>query len=552
MNPSKRRWMALHLGPDLLPRLAIGLTLLGASILLLATSPVGGDFWWSDAPRHALNGVFVRDFVLAHPFADPIAWAFDYYDHRPSLTILFYPPFFYAIEAIAFALFGVGHFVAQACIAAFVLLLAGASYNLARVYMPRWHALAAALLTISTPAAALWGRQVMLDVPAYALLVTSACFLMHHCRSRRPASLYAAGLFFLLAVYTKYNAALFAPAFLVTFLAVRGVGAMRERHTLAVAALAAVGLAPAVFLTLKFGSSNVAAVSGLAGTLPLTSAAAWLFYVRVLPEQLGYIVTILGGMGVAVMVTRLRGGDATYTLPIAWLLIGYLAPTLISVREPRHTLMSLLPLVLGLPLLLRATLPTRLGQAASLDIALAVGVHTLATDPVPIVRGYAGVARYLDQHLTKSGVVLYSGYRDGNLVFDIAALNRPDIAVVRADKLLLAVPAGERRRGVEQKSVDAEQIAEMIRRIGPDYLVIQPGFWADLADMRLLQKILAGPEYERVAHFSLTGTLSTSDGTDGLDILKPKIPPTDHHLPSSFNFAIIGHKFHQPPDANAQ
>ena len=42
-----------------------------AAVLILAVataamwcaSPTAGDFWWSDAPRHALNGAFVRDFI---------------------------------------------------------------------------------------------------------------------------------------------------------------------------------------------------------------------------------------------------------------------------------------------------------------------------------------------------------------------------------------------------------------------------------------------------------------------------------------------------------
>ena len=33
--------------------LALGVVLLGLS------APYHGEFWWSDAPRHALNGVFV-------------------------------------------------------------------------------------------------------------------------------------------------------------------------------------------------------------------------------------------------------------------------------------------------------------------------------------------------------------------------------------------------------------------------------------------------------------------------------------------------------------
>ena len=87
-----------------------------ACLALLLTAPAAGDFWWQDAPRHAINGVFVRDFVAAQPVIHPSQWAIDYYLMRPALTIMFYPPLFYAVEAGAFALFGVSHFVAQAVV----------------------------------------------------------------------------------------------------------------------------------------------------------------------------------------------------------------------------------------------------------------------------------------------------------------------------------------------------------------------------------------------------------------------------------------------------
>ena len=32
-----------------------------AVFLLFKTSPRAGDFWWSDAPRHAMDGVFYYD-----------------------------------------------------------------------------------------------------------------------------------------------------------------------------------------------------------------------------------------------------------------------------------------------------------------------------------------------------------------------------------------------------------------------------------------------------------------------------------------------------------
>ncbi|OYV35282.1 MAG: hypothetical protein B7Z80_18815, partial [Rhodospirillales bacterium 20-64-7] len=114
--------------PADLPAWVAVLILLAASIGLFLTAPTGGDFSWSDAPRHALNGAFLMDMVRDHPWRDPAGWAMQYYIRYPSLTILFYPPFFYAVEAAFYAVMGVSHAVAQMAETLFVFLLGLGNY----------------------------------------------------------------------------------------------------------------------------------------------------------------------------------------------------------------------------------------------------------------------------------------------------------------------------------------------------------------------------------------------------------------------------------------
>jgi hypothetical protein len=53
-------------------RLAPAVLILAACAALLATAPVGYDFSWSDAPRHALNGILIKGFIVAHSWHDPV------------------------------------------------------------------------------------------------------------------------------------------------------------------------------------------------------------------------------------------------------------------------------------------------------------------------------------------------------------------------------------------------------------------------------------------------------------------------------------------------
>ena len=69
---------------------AISLGLLTVAVFLLFyTSPRAGDFWWSDAPRHAMDGVFYRDLARNLPISHIKQWATDYYLQYPAVTVVF-------------------------------------------------------------------------------------------------------------------------------------------------------------------------------------------------------------------------------------------------------------------------------------------------------------------------------------------------------------------------------------------------------------------------------------------------------------------------------
>jgi 4-amino-4-deoxy-L-arabinose transferase-like glycosyltransferase len=258
-----------------------------------------------------MNGVFVMDLVAAHPIHDPVQWAIHYYLMRPALTIMFYPPLFYAVEAVAFATFGVSHFVAQFAVFLFVVLLAASVYSLARLVLPRWSAVGAALLVIGTPETAFWGRQVMLDVPAYALIAATACCLAWHLRTGRRVAIYLTAALLLASVYTKYNAAFVAPALAAAFVIAKGKAALHDRHALMAAALVAIGLLPAVLIILKFGARNLESVSGLQGTLPLVAPGSW-------PGSLGvWPVAGLADRGIPVLHVDQPEGATRYDHSVA-------------------------------------------------------------------------------------------------------------------------------------------------------------------------------------------------------------------------------------------
>ena len=210
--------------------------------LFLAGAPTGDAFSWPDAPRHALNGAFVLDLVRDHPFKHPTAYAFNYYAKYPALTILFYPPLFYGFLAAFYALFGVSQTVALAAEFVCYAALAVGAFRLARFWLNPIFAFSASLILIAAPETAYWGRQVMLEIPAFALVVWSAFFFMRHLREERAAWLYLAVALAVLAMYTKLTSAFILIGYLVLLLRARGTGLLRDRHSYIVGVLAIVSI----------------------------------------------------------------------------------------------------------------------------------------------------------------------------------------------------------------------------------------------------------------------------------------------------------------------
>ena len=527
-------------GPELL---AAGILAVAAAILFW-TSPHNGDFAWSDAPRHALNGVFVLDLLRAWPIDHPQQFAYDYYIQYPALTILFYPPLMSAIMAVFYAIFGVSHAVAQLSVCAMYFVLAIAVYLLARRWLPSWQALAVSLAFIGAPEVALWGRQVMLDIPALAWMTLAAWAFLRYLDEDRPVWLYATALTLLAALYTKQTTIFLVPALGLTLIYARGMRIVRDRHFWITVVLFAICLLPLVFLTLKFGQVNEASVLGSARQdLPRTSIDAWLYYLRQMPGQLGWLWPLLAaGYLVFVLVTRSGGRrpEPASVFLLLWLVIGYLFFSAIAVREPRHDIPALVPVTLYAILLLhRIAGEGRQVYASIAAISLAVGTfgYTMLFSPVPQVSGYAEAAETMGKIAPEGSIILFSGERDGSFIFDVRATQAAHhFTILRADKLLLRLTI-ERERGVEDRGFTEKAILDTLSKYGVRYLVMESDFWTDLPSMAALQHVVrSSGKFEELKRIEIAANVHTRDRE--LRIYRNLGPVSDE--PAAISLEIVG------------
>ncbi|MBV8168717.1 MAG: glycosyltransferase family 39 protein, partial [Alphaproteobacteria bacterium] len=365
--------------------------LAAVTVVLFLTAPRHGDFWWSDVSRHALDGVFVHDLLATLPL-DPVEWAQQYYLRYPALTILFYPPLFYLLSAPFFAVLGVSHAAALVPVMLGYFAFGCGSYAVLLRWVGRASALAGALLLMGAPIVALWGRQVMLELPCLAFLIWGVWLLLRYADRGAPRDLYGAAALVLCALYTKQTVVFMAVPLAMLVLAARP-RALRDRHVWITAALLGVGLIPLAWLTWKFGSANVQSVAGVDDSVvSRASLAGWLWYLRGLPEQLGWPTVLLAVAGLAGAARwrswRLPARDAWFLA--LWFVAGYLLFSAIDLKDLRFSMAILFPVVVA------AVLPLdRLtgGDAAIRAIGpVAIGALALASSlvehPVPRIAGY--------------------------------------------------------------------------------------------------------------------------------------------------------------------
>lgn len=484
------------------PHLMAALLLACAIALLFLQAPVGGAFYWSDAPRHALNGIFVKDFVLAAPFKDPTGFAYAYYAQYPALTILFYPPLFYVLSAPFYLLLGASQETALFVVFLHYVAFAVGCYRLGLYWLRPALALLFAMALAATPEIAFWGRQVMLEIPAFAFLIWSAVALTAYRRALRPGLLYLATFLLILAMYTKISTAFIAPVYALVLLHDRGRALFKDRHAYFVAVLAGLGLIPLLVLTAKFGMANVQSVADLGQVAASRSSlAGWTWYARQIPGQLGWALVAAFSLAMAAWAlrwrqSRLNRGDLLFWG--GWFLAGYIFFSAIDLKEARHSVFILAPPVFATMLLMDRLTLRGIGLATAGILVVTTAVQTVWLRPVLRVEGYAQVVDYVARRAPRNSVVLFSGYRDGAFTFNMRTReDRRDLSVLRADKMLLRVSV-ERNRGIEQKSLTGQQISEQINRYGVHYVVVQPGFWDDLEAMRRFEAVLKTSQFVEV------------------------------------------------------
>jgi len=486
------------------------------AIFLFIFSPKQGGFWWSDASRHAMNGAFFYEFLTDLPLANPIEYAVDFYLRYPALSIGFYPPFFAVAESWVFFLTGPSHFSAQLTVAIFYFLAMAGAYRLSSQWIPRIHAVGFVLLFAGAQQITFWGRQVMLEIPAYAFLIWSVHYFFRYLTTEKNTFLELSVLLFALGCYTKLNLVFMTPVFIVFLLINAKASALKNWRFWLALLSGGLLLSPLAYMTLHFGQTNIGAVVGgqATGELDRTSVENWLYYLKHIPMQFGALnlVFLIGSLAA---LAGANLGEKTDRRLLwffgAWFVWGYLCFSLIALKEPRHGIFLIFPL-LFIAMLIVSRTPARGGLSYGLlGFAILNLLGTVIFFPAPYVRNHAAAADYVASELPRGYRAMIHGYRDGNFIFNLWRHgHRRDLAVLRSDKFLLDM-AVKRSMGVEEKELTAPRMLEMLNDYGVYFVVCEEGFWDDLEIMERFETLLKN-RFQKVYQVLLDTNVSGIEG----------------------------------------
>jgi len=486
--------------------------------------------WYSgDAARHALNGLFWGDAIASQP-AQPMKFALQYYARYPAINPTSYPPFFYLLEAAAFAVLGPSPLVAKGLVLTFTLV--GGFYVMAwlrRGVSPEagW---GAALLVLQ-PGVLSWSHAILLNVPSMTLALAA----LYHARrwlddaDTRQLRL-AAGLA-VIGVLTYFPTLLVFPV-VVGWIVFEGHWReLNDRQALIVSALFLAVVVTVVTVASKWSPLHFALIRPSPSLLQL---GHWTYYLHALPQNFAFptlalcAVALIGA--VADAPTRAQAMPVIIGIAMMYLSLSYLTE-----RETRYILL-LAPMIVILAVIgLSASCRWVAGrdpQSLTLSLVLLILVHAVIGRfvNVPRLDGMRELVQFLEREAPNERI-FYEGDNNGAFTFYVRA-GDPHFqrGVVRGSKLLYSSAIFSNWRLKERATSSAEVVRILRREGGSRWIAIERPRKPDtVAAVTFLREALTGPDFEFVRSFPLEST--SADRVDLYRIVGDVETPTHVSLP---------------------
>lgn len=482
-----------------------------------------GLWYQGDAPRHAVNGLFYWDLLKTLP-ADPVDFAVRYYARYPVINPASYPPLFYIVEGLTYAVFGASPYAAKIL----VLLLAAMAGCYTLAWARRWigppAGWAGAFLAF-IPAVVVWSNAVMLNVPAMALALAALYHFRRWLESSRSTQLAVSGIF-LAAVALTYYQALTALCVFAGWglMASRGMRIDRRVWWMAAAVLCALlPIAASLLLAPVNAARHLPSAAFLAG------GGSFPFYWKVLARAVGGVMLTLGAVSLTAGVFSLRWRREALFVTV-WIVSLMIGVSLVPAKDQRYLLLMAPAFVIAVTIGVACAAEyiarwSPASHAIALSAAMALGAWSAGHIRVPEVTGFREIATYLRER-APTDAVLYDGHYDGLFGFYVRALDPHfERRVARGDRLLYEYGPADTFEWIQKSNVAStdEAVAFLTTRSGCRWIAIERRRNPDsVLGRRLLRDAVTRSEFELVRSFPIEGAgIQQVDLYRVVNIVKP-------------------------------
>jgi hypothetical protein len=391
-----------------------------------------------------------------------------------------------------------------------------------------------------------YSRDVMLEMPALALVLCSVDQFDLWQRHLRHRNLYFASAFASLAALTRFDGVVLLPFYFLMLILRGGWQKLLNRHVMIAALMAMCMVGPAYLLIAREAShlhlrqaveSVCGSDDGTANTF-MALKNLW-YYPASLPKQAGWPAAVFAVAGFLMcLCSRRRSESAVF---VALFMAAWLTFSPLAELQSRHVIYWMPAVayfaVSAVEELLRAWGRVSVRGAAA-DVTRPHGMRRLLSCrrfvpagmaavvaysvlfisaafsawmlPVYRVRGYEAAADYILTNTTSGDRVLFDGWWDGNFIYQMRHLDTTrSRMVIRGDRLLydfLCVPSTDFRSFANN---DGEMMAKL-HEANPAFIVLEnPQFFETIPTAQKLRDLVhAHPQiFERVAEIPVESSL---------------------------------------------
>lgn len=456
-----------------------------------------------DETVHASTGLYVASFLHDLPLRHPVEYTYRYYAQYPSLGIVMYPPAFYAVEGVAFYIFGASVLTARLSILLFALLGLTFWFKLVDELEDEYTAALSTVLLAFLPSVLNYEKVVMLDVPLMSLCIAASYFWIVYLRRGLYRHLYWFAAFLSLAFLTKQHAIYLLLWCPLTLVLLKRWDRILNWRVLAAAAVSCVVVAPAYVLQILMNASLKQDVQGTSYGAAIDLGYYWLR----LPELLGWTALVLSILGILIYLWR--GNRENAIVMLAWIASCYIVFSLFRHKEARYILYWVPAFAYF------AVAPfTRKGNfrwVRALGIALVIAVLASYTAQAwryqrLYVSGYAQLAQQLTKR--EGGCVLADMDLPGNFIFFMRAYD-PGRHFVILRKALYEVRT-LRTWGATEFAHSQSDVGQILKADSIRYIAVENNQPLHFSSQSALREIV-----EKSGQYRLINTVPIDSNLDG-------------------------------------